>query len=120
MANKRILKKSVDDLGNSIIEEMAISFYNVENVNKDLISQAISKVLKAMNDAHVKICVHFDKKRRDFESEKEYYTAKKAFIKNNYDELIEDFNNQIEAAMKDFNEAIPAAEKEANKKLAAE
>ena len=118
MANKRILKKSIDDLGNAIIEEMAISFYNVKSANKDLISQAITKVLEAMNDAHCKTNVHFDKKRRDFASEKEYYVAKRDFNKKNYDELIADFNNKIEEAMKVFNEAIPAEEKEANKKLA--
>lgn len=118
MANKRILKKSIDDLGNSIINEMAITFYNIEGADKDLISQAISKVLEAMNTAHCKTCVHFDKKRRDFNSEKEYYVAKKAFNKKNYDELIADFNEKIEEALKNFNEAIPAEEKEANKKLA--
>lgn len=120
MANKRILKKSIDDLGNSIINEMAITFYNVEFADQELISKAISKVLKAMNEAHSKACVYFDKKRKEFETEKEYLVAKRSFIKNNYEQLITDFNNQIEEALKDFNAAIPAEEKENNKKLASE
>lgn len=120
MANKRILKKSVDDLGNAIIDEMAIAFYNMEGADKDLISKAISKVLEAMNDAHSRISRVFGEKRRDFATEKEYLTAKKAFIKNNYDELITDFNEQLKEALKDFTDATPEAEKEKNKKLAAQ
>ena len=120
MANKRILKKSIDDLGNAMIEEMSIGYFNIENADKQLISSAINKILTAMNEAH-KLCdVKFDKKHRDFESTKEYLQAKRSFIKENYDKLIADFNNLLEDALKDYNKAIPASEREANKKMAAE
>lgn len=116
MASKRVLKKCIDDLGSAIIEEMSVACFNIENADKDLIYSAISKVMNAIVTARHRTDATFGRKWREFGSTEEYLKAKRAFIKENYDKTISDFNESLGEALKEFNRALPEEVKEANKK----
>lgn len=118
MPNKREFKKFADALGSSVIEEMMISYYNVEGADKKAISEAVGKVLTAIEAAKNNANVYFDKGHRAFNDVKEYSTEKRKFFKALFNKIESDFGAQIDEALKQFNAALPesykAAQKEAN------
>ncbi len=107
MANKRVFKKYVEALGASICDEMMISYYNVEGIDKDKVSAAIAKVLGAIGAATSQANVFFDKGVRAFESNQEYSKAKRAFFRQLFSKISSDFSQEIDEALKEFNAAIP-------------
>lgn len=113
MANKRVFKKSVDALSSAIVDEMMASYYNEKEANRELISSAIAKVLKAMQEAKIETNKMFDKGVKDFDNMGAYNVAKMKFNREKYDKAIENFNNSLGEAMKDYNEAMPKNSKEA-------
>lgn len=115
MANKREFKKSVEALCAALVDEMSMSYYMAADKDRDLISEAITKVLNAMEVARKDSNVLFKKGVRDFDNIAAYNEAKKKFYKENYDNAIAKFNDSIGEALKDYNKAIPETEKEANK-----
>lgn len=119
MANKREFKKSVEALSAALVDEMMISYYNVKDVDRQKISDAVATIITALEKAKVDTAVQFDKKTKDFENLAGYLKAKKEFSKEKYDKAIEAYNNALADALKAYNEAMPQAEKEANKKAAA-
>ncbi|MBD5217751.1 MAG: hypothetical protein HDS73_04580 [Bacteroidales bacterium] len=120
MANKREIKKYVNALGASICESMMSAYYNIKGVNKDAIEQAMGKVLGAIGAAKAHANLFFDKKEKDFADKKEYLAEKRAFFKALFAKIVNDYNEEIDAAMKQFNAAIPAEIKQQNKASVAE
>lgn len=118
MANKREFKKYVDELSSSLYNEMMINYYNVENIDKEQISKAITKVLGAMETARMNSNTFFDKGVKAFDNKAEYGKAKKIFFKKLFKKIISDYSAEIEDALKSFNAAIPADTKEKNKEFA--
>lgn len=119
MPNKRVFKKDVDALGASVIDEMVSAYYNVKDVDRDKISQAIEKVLFAIGKAKNNANVYFDKGVSAFESVEEYSKAKKSFFKTLFNKIEKEFGEDVNAALKLFNAALPAEEKKRNKAYAA-
>lgn len=111
MSNKREFKKSVESLCAALVDEMSISYYNVENADRDLITSAIAKIVGAMEEARKASNKIFDKGTKDFDSLKAYNQAKKQYIKENYDNAVAKFNEAVSSAMKDYNAAMPKVEK---------
>lgn len=116
MANKREFKKYTEALGAALCDEMMISYYNVEGIDKEKVSNAIAKVLGAIGMATSNSNIFFDKGAKAFENKKEYSKARKEFFKKLFDKINSDFTGTIDEALKEFNSAIPAAVKEENKK----
>lgn len=110
MANKREFKKSVEALCAAIVDEMSMSYYNAADANRDLISEAIKKVLGAMETARQDSNVLFKKGVKEFDNFAAYNAAKKKFYKENYNNAIAKFNDAIGEALKDYNKAVPTAE----------
>lgn len=120
MANKREIKKYAEALGASICESMMVAYYNVDNINKESVEEAIAKVLGAVGAAKCNANKFFGKGSKEFADKKEYLEAKRAFFKELFAKVITDYNAEIDAAMKIFNGAIPESVKATNKELAAE
>ena len=118
--NKRTFKKKVEALGALICDEILVSYYNVDGINKDEAGEACAKVLKAVGEARANSNVFFDRGRRGFENDKEYSQAKKAFFKALFGKINNDFDKEIAEGLKMFNGSIPAEVREANKKLVSE
>lgn len=107
MANKREFKKSVEALSSALVDEMMINYYNVKEADRDKISQAITKIVAAMEKAKQTAARAFDKKVKEFSNLAEYNKAKAAFTKENYDKAIADYNDALGEALKLYNEGMP-------------
>lgn len=118
MASKRDFKKYVDQLGSVVVDEMVSAYYNVKEVDRDKVSQAIEKVLGAIGRAKCNSNVFFDRGEKAFESKEAYSKAKKAFFVALFDKIITDFNEEVNQALKVINEALPESERERNKAYA--
>ena len=88
MASKRDFKKYVDQLGSVVVDEMVSAYYNVKEVDRDKVSQAIEKVLGAIGRAKCNSNVFFDRGEKAFESKEAYSKAKKAFFVALFDKII--------------------------------
>lgn len=113
--NKQQFKKAVEALGASLCNEMMSVYYNVENVDRDKISQAVAKVLGATAAAKSNANRFFGKGEKQFENVEAYKKAKSAYFKDLFKTIRDDFNSEISAALKIFNEAVPKDVKDANK-----
>lgn len=118
MANKREFKKYSEALGASICEEMMLSYYNVDGIDKEKVQQALEKVLGAVGTARINSNIFFDRGRKAFEDTKSYNRAKREFFKQLFDKIVKDFSTSIDEALKLFNSALPKEALEANKKMA--
>lgn len=118
MANKREFKKYAEALGDSACANMAYVFDTYSNVDKDTVAKAIEKVLCAVAAAKSNADVTFDKGVKAFSSLPEYSKAKKAFYKQLFVKVHEDFHKDIDEALQLFNSAIPEEVKEQNKAAA--
>ena len=75
MASKRDFKKYVDQLGSVVVDEMVSAYYNVKEVDRDKVSQAIEKVLGAIGRAKCNSNVFFALPESERERNKAYAKA---------------------------------------------
>lgn len=115
MPNKREFKKYADALGASVVEEMMIAYYNVEGADKDAISEAVGKVLGAIEKAKDNANVYFDRGPKSFADHKEYSAAKRKFFRSLFNKIESDFDAEVNEAIKQFNNALPESYKTAQK-----
>lgn len=116
MANKRSFKKYVAYLTNNVCQDMMIQSCNNNQVNHELIDEAIIDVLKAGGDAVINSNVQFDKCKCAYDGNIRAYRADKAkFNRSLFKKINNDFLNAIENALKKFNSAIPQEIKDQNK-----
>lgn len=115
MGNKRDFKKGVQAVGDSVCAEMVDIFDSVENANKEEIAKAVEKVICAVAAAKSNADVTFDKGVKAFSSIQEYGKAKKAFFRQLFKKITDDFYNDLDEALKIFNAAVPEEVKEENK-----
>ena len=118
--NKREFKKDADALGASVIEEMIHYYYNVEGVDKDKIAKGMETVLGAVAKAKNNANVFFDRGARSFESLEDYSKAKRAFFRQLFKKIENEFDAEVNEGIKLFNEAIPENVRIQNKAIAAE
>lgn len=111
MANKREFKKSVEELTAALVDEMMVSYYNEKEADREKISEAISKIVVAMENSKKEASKLFDKKVRDFENIAAYNKAKAKFIKGQYDKAIADYNDALSEALKNYNQGMPQNKK---------
>ena len=114
--NKRDFKKYVERIGESAISSMVDVYDSVENVDKEKVINAVERIIGAIESAKSNADVTFDKGLKAFESVKEYSKAKKAFFKQMFNKIYDDFFTELEEAVKEFNAAVPDEVKEENKK----
>lgn len=115
MASKRTFKKAVDMVGADLCENMMIALVNVEGADKNAISQAVGKVLEAVETSRSNSNVHFDRGVKAFGSLKEYSVEKKKFYAALFNKVIKDFDTTIGEALKLFNGALPEEVKKLQK-----
>lgn len=118
MANKREFKKIIESVGDSACFQMVDIYDNVPNVDKDGVAKAVEKVLCAVAAAKSNADVTFDKGVKAFQNLAEYSKAKKAFYRQLFKKVTEDFYKDIDEALKMFNAAVPEEIKEENKSKA--
>lgn len=118
--NKRTFKKNVEAMGALLCDDMLVSYYNVDGINKDGVGEAVGRVLRAVGAARANANVFFDRGRKAFNTPQEYGREKRKFFRALFKRINEDFNNELNEAVKAFNAAVPADVKEANKLAVAE
>ncbi|MDE5843636.1 MAG: hypothetical protein K2H35_07880 [Muribaculaceae bacterium] len=118
MPNKRDFKKYADALGASVVEEMMVSYYNVEGADRKAIAGAVGKVLEAIEDAKNKSNVFFERGVKSFADHKEYAKAKHEFFRALFNNIETEFGAKIDEAVKEFNAALPESYKAAQKEIA--
>ena len=116
--NKRDFKKYVESVGDSACASMVDIFDSNENIDKEKVANAVEKVIAAVAAAKTNADVTFDKGVKAFDSIVEYSKAKKAFYKQLFKKIYEDFYNDLDEAVKEFNSAVPEDVKESNKAAA--
>lgn len=115
MANKREFKKAIEAIGASACDSMVSAYYDIKDADQEKISQAIEKLLGATAAAKSNADIAFRKKVREFENIKEYLKAKKAFYKDLFKNISDNFSTELNGALKELNAAVPQAAKEENK-----
>ncbi len=118
MPNKREFKKYADALGASVVEEMMISYYNVEGADKKAIADAVGKVLGAIEEAKNNANLYFDRGPKAFADHKEYAAEKRKFFRSLFNKIETEFGEKINGAVKEFNTALPEGYKAAQKEVA--
>lgn len=113
--NKRDFKKYVENVGDSACMSMADVFETTEDIDKEKVANAVEKVIAAVAAAKTNADITFDKGVKAFDSLVEYSKAKKAFYKQLFKKIYEDFYKELDDAVKEFNSAIPESVKEENK-----
>lgn len=113
--NKRDFKKYVEQVGDSACASMVDVYETVENVDKSKVADAVEKVISAVAAAKTNADITFDKGVKAFNNLAEYSKAKKAFYKQLFKKIYEDFYNNLDEAVKEFNSAVPEEVKEGNK-----
>lgn len=114
MANKRDFKKAVELVGDSACGSMVDIYDTVENVDKDKVAKAIEQVIGAVAAAKSNADITFDKGVRAFDNIVEYSKAKKAFYRQLFKKIKDDFYKELDEAVKLFNSAVPEEEKAKN------
>ena len=117
--NKRNFKKYVESVGDSACAQMVDIYDSTEKIDKEKVANAIELVISAVAAAKSNADVTFDKGVKAFESLKEYSKAKKAFFRQLFTKIYEDFYKELDGALKVFNEAVPEEVKVENKAAAA-
>ena len=111
MANKRDFKKSVEALSSALVDEMMASYYNEKDADRDKISQAITKVVAAMEKAKKETNKLFGKSAKEFEHLGAYNKAKAQSTKEKYDAAIANYNEALGQALSAYNEGMPKSDK---------
>ncbi len=107
MANKRNLKKQIRNICGDLAAECAMAIQFVPMVDKEKMSEIISRVAGLQENTLARVSFSFDKSVRDFANNHEYIKAKKAYNKIAYRKLVADFNNTVEKVVDDMNAAVP-------------
>lgn len=119
MANKREFKKQTHALTAAVVNDMMMTSFISDKVDKEAVDNAIIKLLAASEAAIVKVNVKFDKTLKAFDSEKEYKKAKRSFYKALYDKAGDEFVEKLKESMADFNSCFPSEVKDSLKADAA-
>lgn len=115
MPNKREFKKYVDALGSSVIEQMTIAYYNIEGADREAIAEAVTKTLCAVGKAKNAANHFMGKGMRQFADHQAYAKAKRAYFKELFGKITDEFNADVNEALKKFNAALPESAKAAQK-----
>lgn len=113
--NKRDFKKYVQSVGDSACAQMVDLYETVENIDKPKVANAVEKVISAVAAAKSNADITFDKGVKAFDNLVEYSKAKKAFFRQLFNKIYEDFYKELDEAVKEFNTAIPEEVKQENK-----
>lgn len=115
MANKRNLKKQIRNICGDLAAECAIAIQIVPMVDKDKMSEIISRIAGLQESTLSRVSFSYDKSERDFNNRHEFIEAKKAYNLKAYRSLVADFNKTVEKIVDDMNAAMPKVAKEAKK-----
>ena len=113
--NKRDFKKYVENVGDSACASMVDIYETVENVDKVKVANAVEKVIGAVAAAKTNADITFDKGVKAFNNIVEYSKAKKAFYRQLFKRINDEFLSSLDEAVKEFNEAVPEEVKKENK-----
>lgn len=119
MANKRDLKKVINNVCADLATECLIAARYVQGVEPEKMDAVVGKLADLQAGALASISFAFDKVPSDFENLREYHKAKSAYFRKAYNSLREKFSDRVQEIVKEMNAALPAEVKEANKKAAA-
>lgn len=119
MANKRDLKKQIRYIcGDIAVDALMIRDF-IKDADKEKLESLVVRIADLQQNTLRNATFAFDRTRRSFDSNYAYRKAAKAYYRQAYTKLREEFNKQIFAAVKTLNEAVPASQRELNKEIAA-
>lgn len=116
--NKRDFKKYVEGVAASANSAIVDICETNDNVDKVKATNAVEKILAAVEKAKSNADVVFDKGVKAFDNIAEYSKAKKAFYKQLFKKIYEDFYTDLDEAVKEFNSGVPEEVKAENKAAA--
>ncbi len=116
MANKRDLKKQVRYICGDLAAECLIAGEYVDGVDRNAMRAIVGKIAALQQNALEHCSFSFDKVPSDFDSRKEYRSARKDYFKKAFGTLREKFNARVLEIVKEMNAAVPREVKGANRK----
>lgn len=118
MANKRELKKLIKYVCGELAGECIVARDLIPGMDYDKMNDIIIMIAELQATALNRVNFVFDKTKKEFTSEKEYFAARQKYNATAYSTLRKDFNKKVDEIVKAMNLQLSEEQKEANKKIA--
>lgn len=115
MSSKRDLKKHIRYACGDTAAEI-LTAYEIDNLDSKTVGDIIGKIARLQTSSLANVSFSFDKTTRDFDSKKEYNKARRAYSKEAYTKLQNQFMTGLEEIVKDMNATLTDEIKAANVK----
>lgn len=116
MASKRDLKKTITNICGDLAGACIIS-ETYMGADSDKMLQLVVAFAELQEKCVKNVTTAFDHTPADFDNNKAYRKARKAYYRAAYGKLLTDFNARVDELLKQLNSAIPAEAKQNNKAL---
>lgn len=114
MANKRNLKKQVNNICADLATECLIAGKYVKGVEPAKMDAIVQKIADLQSNALASISFAFDRIPSDFSNLMEYNKEKEAYFRKAYAAFREKFSAHVQEIVKEMNAALPDEVKKAN------
>ena len=120
MANKRQLKKFIENTCGAVAAETVLSAAVFPEINRDAVNDIVNDALALQTQSLSRINVSFDKSERDFDNRAAYNKARHAYYTAAYKALLNEFDAKIVELVGKMNAALPQSVRDQLRKAAAE
>ena len=122
MANKRQLKKYMNNMAANLAGETVFILNYYDGIDEAKANDVIDKIFNLLTEKINDVSVDFDKTCKDsFAGDrKAYRKARNAYYKAAYKKLYTDFTEGVSAVLKDMNALLSKEQLEENKRMANE
>ncbi|MCC8072067.1 MAG: hypothetical protein LIO90_09725 [Bacteroidales bacterium] len=110
MADKRTLKKQIRFVCGDLAAECSMARHIIPGIDREKMADVIRKIAELQTTSLARATFAFDKTPADFASLREFKAARHAYYKAAYDQLKEQFNNEVEKIVHMMNAALPGRE----------
>lgn len=105
--NKKDLKKYINRMGLEVAEGVLPAAVCAKIIAEDKAHEILNKLATIKTEALSRMNIAFDKTQKEFESEKKYRAARKAYFVQAYTKLLDDYEKGVENLLNEVNSAVP-------------
>lgn len=120
MANKRQLKKFIENSCGAVAAEMILSAAAFPEIDRKAVGEVVNDAMALQAQSLSRINVSFDKSQRDFDNRAQYNKARHEYYAAAYRALLNDFDEQLITIVTKMNAAMPESVRQEFKKAITE
>ncbi len=120
MANKRTLKKLIQNTCGSLALDMVMAGECFNQINNEDIENVVVECGRLQVRTIGRLAVSFDRSRKEFADAHAYKEARHQYFRKAYTALLDQFNKEVAQIVAQMNKALPDEVREALKKIAAQ